>query len=578
MKTLYISLTLLFLIFSNLIHGQSNTLARHVYDEGVHSLVSQNGLHYYIEEVYTRGFIDTMSVVCVNSNNVVKFKKQISVYYPFTNFAFEWTPIKKMGFSMDNQLVICGGATGCDYISPSAQFFFSKVDTNGTISFMTTVSSPTSTNFGAGFDTYCQLLDSSYVVFADKGAYRFSKSGVFTSSVSTTYTGCTESYRTPANEILLVANDNLYKLDANLNQLSSLYLGVSPTQLFKSSSGDYYFGMNNSLGRINQALTNLTAASYIGNTFTGISFYNDTIYACGKNNFANSSIFIFNAALSLLNQNTTSYPNLAYEGISVNASHIRLVGTEKSNNAIFPNSNSFFYKLNKNSSLVLRNDAAITAILKDTAYAVYYPPGLFGPGTVVAHFKAKLEITNYGLDTLKKVNANFILTDFQDFCGKKYYIEGFNNLQIAPQTSQWVTTNWITNSYYSWNSYLPGTIAPSSVCFWTSIPNNNSDKNHLNDVFCGNMNAIVLGEESTLASIQNNDIQIFPNPTSDKLQVLLKNSNVELKRIWLYNLDGKLITTQANTQQLDMIDLPAGIYILKVETNKRVFFQKVVKR
>jgi hypothetical protein len=82
---------------------------------------------------------------------------------------------------------------------------------------------------------------------------------------------------------------------------------------------------------------------------------------------------------------------------------------------------------------------------------------------------------------------------------------------------------------------------------------------------------------------ENSEINIFPNPSEGKFQVLSSKSQVS--RIEIYNLLGLKIGVMSPSGggagggfSLDVSDAPNGIYFLKIKTEKEVFVKKIVIR
>ena len=75
-------------------------------------------------------------------------------------------------------------------------------------------------------------------------------------------------------------------------------------------------------------------------------------------------------------------------------------------------------------------------------------------------------------------------------------------------------------------------------------------------------------------------ICIFPNPTNNKLNIKsLENSVISL--IEIFNIQGGLLKTQSleNKQYtMDMGDLPSGVYIVSIHTNKGNIMKKLIKQ
>lgn len=72
-------------------------------------------------------------------------------------------------------------------------------------------------------------------------------------------------------------------------------------------------------------------------------------------------------------------------------------------------------------------------------------------------------------------------------------------------------------------------------------------------------------------------IKIYPNPTTDFINIQLRNTQ-NLKQVNVYNILGNLIHTQ-NTTKIDFRLLPAGTYILKISlADGQSIMRKVIKR
>ncbi|MGC8865247.1 MAG: T9SS type A sorting domain-containing protein [Bacteroidales bacterium] len=82
--------------------------------------------------------------------------------------------------------------------------------------------------------------------------------------------------------------------------------------------------------------------------------------------------------------------------------------------------------------------------------------------------------------------------------------------------------------------------------------------------------------------LTKNSLQISPNPTSQFFYFsdLPTSSNIKTFTVTLYDMTGKLMIVKENVlpdQAVDIASLPQGIYWVKIETSRQVYFQKVVK-
>lgn len=72
------------------------------------------------------------------------------------------------------------------------------------------------------------------------------------------------------------------------------------------------------------------------------------------------------------------------------------------------------------------------------------------------------------------------------------------------------------------------------------------------------------------------EISVYPNPTSDVLNI---HSNSPVKYVQLISVEGKIVRKFAQTSQLNLQDLPKGVYVLKVQLeNGKTELKKVVKK
>lgn len=79
----------------------------------------------------------------------------------------------------------------------------------------------------------------------------------------------------------------------------------------------------------------------------------------------------------------------------------------------------------------------------------------------------------------------------------------------------------------------------------------------------------------TPANANSEEIDIFPNPTSDILYI---NSFQNIAQLYLFDITGKLLLSQFGTKQINIKNLPKGIYIVKaVADSGKVHTKRVVK-
>ncbi len=108
-------------------------------------------------------------------------------------------------------------------------------------------------------------------------------------------------------------------------------------------------------------------------------------------------------------------------------------------------------------------------------------------------------------------------------------------------------------------------IVSDSDNFMLSIENNNGDKAIFSNVLLSNQDFNIL------------DFTIFPNPVTNIL--IIKNSGqYSINRIKVFDVLGKLVLQENNpTNQLDISILSSGLLFVKIETDKGIFVEKIVK-
>jgi len=72
-------------------------------------------------------------------------------------------------------------------------------------------------------------------------------------------------------------------------------------------------------------------------------------------------------------------------------------------------------------------------------------------------------------------------------------------------------------------------------------------------------------------------LKIFPNPTSDYFLLTYDETQISIKTIDLFDINGKLVKTFNPTQLLSVSEIAAGLYFFKIQLeNNRLFQKKVI--
>ena len=86
----------------------------------------------------------------------------------------------------------------------------------------------------------------------------------------------------------------------------------------------------------------------------------------------------------------------------------------------------------------------------------------------------------------------------------------------------------------------------------------------------------IIGETMGVNDQNQNTISVYPNPTSDYLNI---TSNKSVDTVSIYSAEGKLLQTiNGNTTQIDISSYPKGVYLVTIQSGKITKTQKVVKK
>lgn len=72
-------------------------------------------------------------------------------------------------------------------------------------------------------------------------------------------------------------------------------------------------------------------------------------------------------------------------------------------------------------------------------------------------------------------------------------------------------------------------------------------------------------------------IKLYPNPTNNNLFLDISN-DAFIEKLVLYNANGKEIKSFRFSNNIDLSQVSSGLYLLKMISDKGVFFKKIIKR
>lgn len=137
----------------------------------------------------------------------------------------------------------------------------------------------------------------------------------------------------------------------------------------------------------------------------------------------------------------------------------------------------------------------------------------------------------------------------------------------------------------TWNFdwVAPAAGSGNAILYGAFVAANGNGTNSGDQVFLTNL----LIQENITAGIMdvaaNADSWIvYPNPAADKINIESIDVTAEMKSVDIYDITGKRhksinYETFTQTQSLDIADLPSGMYVLNIQTDKAIITKKFVK-
>lgn len=183
-------------------------------------------------------------------------------------------------------------------------------------------------------------------------------------------------------------------------------------------------------------------------------------------------------------------------------------------------------------ALTISNNSSLTNIdglINVTAINTGFTP----PSTIGLNLTQNNALTNLdGLINLNVLGGNTRIRDnnsLLDFCGIQTYVTNYSNVFEV-----------------TGNGYNPTQ---------QDVINNN----------CSTL---------SIESFQNNQVQIYPNPTTDFINI---KTNDPITKVELYSLQGQKVNASFSNNTVDVQDIASGVYFLKIKTTKGELVKKIIK-
>lgn len=544
------------LTFNRAYHSGSETANSH--------LVQLNGDFYF-----TSNFQYMSSILYrISSTGVLKSK---------TNLGF---PVAvDMVKTNDGKLAIAGYQVPCDVIYPQPNVVC-KLDTNGNQLFSSSYASAA----GSSPTAFLQYADSGYFSFTSTELIKHNKNGLATISMTTGLSGIKAA--------LLLANNNLL-LSANVGSVTSLVQLSSTGSVVASKpfpvllnrlvyyNGQKVMGLGNDgkLYKISPSLDLISTSSFTATVVRDFATSNDSVYCLASLPNSNQGYMITDTLFNTLYVGVTAAGSgVSHSAVGLLDSRVAVLSTCLSRIVTNGFETQYFVALStvaKASAVNYTTDLTLLSVQADSSYLSCNVYTVASPAATVctAMLRPKIKVKNSGSTAIQSFKLNCYNTPNM-FCGGAYfYQEQFSGFTLMPGDSIILTAHSFAPRY------LDIVSTPSPVvnyCFYTTVPNNETDKTRADNESC---NSFAFAITTGLKEFQAPGVrlEIYPNPFKEMLHV---EASVTIRQIEITDALGRVVTdlsvNDTNTD-LNQSDLPAGLYFLKVNTDKGSAIKKLIK-
>ena len=169
-------------------------------------------------------------------------------------------------------------------------------------------------------------------------------------------------------------------------------------------------------------------------------------------------------------------------------------------------------------------------------------------------------LKNEGPDTLRQVTINAVLGYDNFICQVEYpFRRSFTGLELAAGQSASLYIGPIIQGGAQFFS------TQTSLCFWTTLPNDSLDHHAGNNTICGNFQVLVPAAEP--GKVNPEPMRVFPNPAHTFCRVEWPDQSLQTARVSVINMAGQKVvetTVEANSWNFVRHGLPAGLYLVLV--------------
>ncbi len=532
------------------------------------NLIELFGDYYFTTKNYNAENYDQLNLYKISSNGSFKFKKVIQL--PFAT--------RKLARTLDNKIILIGGENLCDVPPPNPRNFICKIDTSGTISFTNSIADilPNISK------NVVQYSDSTYSVFTDSVLYRYDKNGAFIQRKNTGLKEISSALLHPNGDILLSAKSNSVIVISKMNSAGVITGSITVSILFNkmtlyNTNQVIGVGTDGKLYKLTSSLVQTGISNFaFGATVTDLVIDNDSLYCISSNTV--QSYLISDTTFSLINFNGGISNGFIQSTIIKKENKVAILSQALSKTSpSWPGYHTYITLnvIDKMASNDYSRDIEVVSVTADSSYALgSVPTNTMGPTMYFVFLRAKVKVKNKGNSMLTNFNLNMYKNPHVA-CGSFYYQEKFNVTSVSPGDTVEVMTPFLTKTIYTTGPLQPS--VTQSICIFATVPNGEADKYYEDNELCKTFTVMVNDVSLKENKVENNIVNIYPNPFSSKLNIESKES---IKNIVLSDQLGRIIFSKAvaaKNTEFELKEIENGIYFLKIETEKGTAIKKVIR-
>ena len=205
-------------------------------------------------------------------------------------------------------------------------------------------------------------------------------------------------------------------------------------------------------------------------------------------------------------------------------------------------------------AFTLPQDIGVTDIeIADTILVEYLSLPFWGGGWIQHFDFINLEVTNFGLDTVREFTIKNQAVSQCGWCSHYNPSWKIDSLVLLPGSSANISLGAFQQSCIYNNL--------SELCLTSILPNDKADGNYLNDEFCEPF-SILIGTETIT---ENVSFVLRPNPAQDYVNIITEDPNGQkVQFIDMYGRQVMNVLVKSSFEEINIEQLPVGLYTVLV--------------